>query len=516
MSRPNTNCFQVLPNDSRWLSKQDSGFFPKCHTDYYVFNMGRQEVLVEGWWGTKLGWIGVLDGVNLAPGNGYRIVVSDKPYYVTSVKITNRTHVRALVHCSELSGYPLRDQGTENIRPDINSIAKYFIPFGVGKISEINMDFKSLENFFWSKGGESVWDKITKQITFLLNEATQKRIQQILREDILHVKDNLNILQTQIKTFQPSVVKAEFFIQLAEQLVFLEKKFSDCGDSDINLNFYLLPLYTATVNFKVILYTIACKRHREVGLNDEQIGRILQFSEKLIDDPYLGAVAHITKTFEDKFHLEYRTCDQELIYNILATVRTWCGINGEEYVPFWRALLDKKQKNVYNDVITYSTYFGRPSPQLYYQLVTDDVSPPLQPRKINEKRNVMNGIYVYIWRTATNEGAPKIGGLKIMYQNGDSVETGKATGESNYMDLKKAFLKKVIVWGGEGINCIEFYLSNGKVQYFGTKEGSPNSAKFKLLGHKIVGLCMKTDIPGSNGQAVNIAVAFQVLEKHEH
>nr|XP_023029432.1 uncharacterized protein LOC111517490 [Leptinotarsa decemlineata] len=202
--------------------------------------------------------------------------------------------------------------------------------------------------------------------------------------------------------------------------------------------------------------------------------------------------------------------------DVLVTVRTYCGLNGTEYFAYWKHILEHPESETkpYNDAITYSTVFGRPTPIQARQIVPEEVQQPLQPKLVNGKRNKISGVDVWIWRINYGDGPPKIGGLKVYFENGDTYELGKWSAEKHYVEFKGAFCTRLSVWGNGALDYLEFALSDGRVVGYGTKNDARGvHTDFQLENHHIAGIYVGDDTAGLGGQAANISVSYQLTPK---
>nr|XP_023018811.1 uncharacterized protein LOC111507695 [Leptinotarsa decemlineata] len=517
--RYNLNCFGVEPKTNRMVLRSDSGLFPKVRKNFQLYNIGRVPVRAEGKYGTAVQWLGTVTKATVQPGESKILDMQGKLYYVVGVNLANdNSNTRALVHVGyQGNNYPWYTNKENNWDPKmkINELAKIMVQFGVGKIPIVGEYLAPLVGFFWPAHGPSIWDQVKDQVKDLIDTKTNEVITGILGGDLRHYKERIQVLEEDLERHEDV---SGHFMNIAEDLIGFEQKFifrKEDNSRAGEINFLLLPMYSSVVSLKMTFNQFGIMNQKQIGLSDEDVQRLKNYSKRLIQGSG-GAIEHITSVLNDRIEYQLNNCIPDQVYDALVTVRTYCGLNGTEYFAYWNNILEHPESETkpYNDVITYSTVFGRPTPIQARQIVPEVVPQPLQPKLVDGKRNKITGIDVWMWRINNGGGAPKIGGLKIYFENGDTSDLGVWSAEKHYVSLKDAYCTRLSVWGNGALDYLEFALSDGRVMGFGTKiDARDIHTDFQLEEHHIAGIFLGNDISDLGGQAANIAVSYQLITK---
>ncbi|CAH1101240.1 unnamed protein product [Psylliodes chrysocephalus] len=514
MPRYSFQCFEIGANTSRVCYEYNTGIWPETRPDYFFFNIGKTEVYCENIYGTSFGWIGAITGRTLLPGESVTLSMLGKLYLVTGQKVYNRGDRRALVHIANSNGYSYYCPSDEiPMKIDINNVAKKLVAFGVGKIPYIGSDLALLINIFWPETKKSAWNEVKEQVINLVDSKTKDAIRGILGGDLRYMKERITVLKLRLDDPNSKDTNRNY-INIAEDLIGFEKKFSFAKEDNpdyININFFLIPLYSAIVNLKLFFYQFGIKNQSKIKLTNDDIYNVKSYLSRLIEEKTDGAIAYINKVFEDQFNYEYDHCNPDDIYNALAVVYQYCAIGGTEFFKFWREIVKDpfSTKKPYISVISYSTHFSRPTPYLSRQIVPDEIQPPLQPKLVDGKRNRINRLDVWMYRN--NEGTPKIKGIRIFYENGENSQSGEWAESMITIHFQGSYLKSLTAWGNESVNGLEFEFLDGRKQTCGTNyKLSEKLQKFELEYHHIAGILITTDSYFLAGQACNIAVSYQL------
>lgn len=188
--------------------------------------------------------------------------------------------------------------------------------------------------------------------------------------------------------------------------------------------------------------------------------------------------------YKERVDNAYATAHPSVLYDTMMYVRTFIAINGLENVPVWNSLVEKQSAvDICNDTLSYSGLYGRLSRQLNKEAIPKVLTQPLTPHLINGKRNKLVSVEVYIWRIAGG-GKPKIGGLKLIFQNNDSYTMGTVSWEVERVDFKGANSNRLTVTGYAALDRLTFYFSDGRQITVGTDD-SRSSYTFEMEGTKL-------------------------------
>ncbi|XP_074025307.1 uncharacterized protein [Leptinotarsa decemlineata] len=517
--RYNINCFQVQPKANRIVMEHNSGIFPETRPNFRLYNIGRVPVRAEARYGTAFGWLGTISGATVQPGESQILDMGGRSYYVVGIYLANDdSNCRVLVHAGYIENrYPLyvNKEGDWDLNIDINALAKKLVVFGVSQIPDVGVYLSPLIGFFWPDSKPNVWDQVKDQVEKMIDTKTNEVITGILGGDLRQYKERIIVLKEDMDKHKNV---SAYYMNLAEDLIGFEQKFtfkktdnSRAGE----INYLLLPMYSALVSLKMTLYQFGILNRERIGLSEDDVQKLKDYSKRLIQGTD-NAIEYITSVLNDRIDYQLNTCNPDHVYDVLVTVRTYCGLNGTEYFAYWKHILEHPESETkpYNDAITYSTVFGRPTPIQARQIVPEEVQQPLQPKLVNGKRNKISGVDVWIWRINNGDGPPKIGGLKVYFENGDTYELGKWSAEKHYVQFKGAFCTRLSVWGNGALDYLEFALSDGRVLECGTKDDARGVyTDFQLENHHIAGIFLGNDVAGLGGQAANIAVSYQLTPK---
>lgn len=513
MTRYSIQCYGIEVNEEKVCTQSDSPVIPEYKPNYVFYNLGKSEVSVEAIYGTAFSWIGTITGpVVVNPGERKILKIDDTLYYITGQKVYNRGEYRALVHCSTVDGYSSFADGPEiPLKIDINKIAKILVKFGVGKIPIVGKVFAHILDYFWPSNKANVWDQIKNQVSDLIDHKIREAIEGILGAELRSIKTQIQTLHEELERNLANT--GQHYFTIAETLIGFEKKFTFNKEDDsdyANVNYFLLPMYSAVVNLKVLFYQFGIVNQEKLELTNDNIAMLKMWLNSLIEDEE-GAVQYINKVFVDQYYLEYETCFPDMVFNSMAAMRQYCALNGFEYIEYWRSILKDPftTKKHYNTTISYSTHFSRPTPLLAREMVPIEVGCPLQPKLINGKRNKMTGITVAIFKLMGND--PLIKGMVIHYENGDLINLGETSPDTNWIDFKGAYLQQLTVWGCNKLDMLEFLFTDGRTATCGSNVGTTNIKHvFALDYHHIAGIMITNDATGLNGQSASISVSYQL------
>ncbi|KAJ8960434.1 hypothetical protein NQ318_013718, partial [Aromia moschata] len=503
----NSNTFGIAMHQDILAVKQDSGIFPESQKNYIVFNIGRTEVYAELKYGTKVMWHGVADAATVRPGEWKELNNGQRPYYVTGLKVYNNTDERAVVHCATSDDkyylYVKKEEGSfDEIR---NKIIKSIVVLGLKYVPYVGSGLSGLVGAFWPRSENNVWEQVQGKIEPLVDEKILDAISGILNGDIRHYQERIGVLAKEIEEGgDPEDIRVHY-MNIAQDLIGFEKKFmftSEIHDHQ-NVNQFILPDFSTTVLMKISFYVIGMKQADKLGLTDNNVNSIKSYAERTIYEPN-GANKYIEDLYKDRVDNAYKTAFAEDLYDNM--------MNGLNISAFGTISLEHlTDEGYYNDVISYSTVYGRQTARLIKEATAEEMPQPLTPSLVDGKRNRISSMDVYIWRIDNGKGPARIGGMKIQFENGDSYTLGTVSGEVNNVDFNGALLKTLEVHGDGAIDSMVFSFSDGRVITCGgnTKE----YVVFELDKHHIVSIFLATDNWSLGGQAANISVAYQLTEQ---
>lgn len=397
---------------------------------------------------------------------------------------------------------------------DFNAALKSVLIFGIAKIPGVGEGLALLLDIFWPQEKENLWEKIKDKVEKLIDQNALQIIELILSGDIKQFEERIKTVNSEIlgKKLKDA---SNHYMNIAEDLVGFEKKFifADLKRLDKKaINLYVLPLYSTTVLMKVSYYITGIQKAELIGLNESQTTRLKKYLNSLIHDSK-GVNYYIKTLNEDRIDATYDDAPPDEIFDAMMYTRSFAAINGLEYIPIWNKMVELHSLDTecYVDVISYSKLFGRQTPDLAKQAIAVEMTQPLTPDLLNNgQRNKIKSITGYIRRIG---GSPRVGGGKIIFENGTNYQFGTITNELVYKELNGALINNLVVYGNKAIDEATFYFSDGSQLSFGERAYPPTYHEFKLSGHHIVSFYITSDAPSLAGQAANIAVAYQLTNK---
>lgn len=491
--------FGLYGNTSSFVLVDDSGFFPSVQDNFIVHNIGRTSVQAELWYGDEVQWFGVVCGATINPGEGKMLDNGGKPYYYTGLKIINNNHnnERAIVHAE---GGIVYSPYTPGANFDMFKNLRYAFELAVKYIDTDNSDiFKNLIGAFWPDQSIDVWSKILYQINPLFNSEITEIIQNV-------IDNKLNVLKSKIENLSNEIKVNASYMSIASEMVGLEEEVLFYNRSKYEfkqLNAYILPIYSNIISMKLHFYLFGVQNKDKIGLSDIQVLLILSYAFRMYDN----ACKHIVQVSEGMEHYAYNTSEAPNIFNNMMTIRSHLAIHGSEYIPIWKYKLTNYSDNsqIYNPVISYSTFFGRPTVNLYAQSTPVRVPPPLNALTDSE-RSPLTGMTIHLW--SDNSLIDRIGGAELYFDNDFPYMMGTKTNKTEYFDLRYKQITHLSVFGDGRIDGLTFYLPQAESKSFG-KVDSEVTSDFYLPGHYIRSFYLSSDDTDLKGQAANIAVSYQ-------
>ncbi|KAJ8961694.1 hypothetical protein NQ318_021293 [Aromia moschata] len=516
-TRYNSNCFSILPKSNKTFLTQESGTIDLPQKNYKVYNIGRTPVYVELIRGIRSEWQGAVDSCVVQPGETKIFNNKENAYYTTALKIYNNTTVRAIVHASTTNGvFPMvvpKEPGVFD--SDYNKKLRELFTVGVKYTPYITKKFRGLADTFWPPNKPHVW----KQIQTKLEPLLESTILYGIRESV----DNyLSVLGVRINAltsaFEQRRRTAKLYMKIAMDMDGFDSKLRSDSTHQCqkNRNKFLLPLYSNFVLMKVTFCTLGIVFAKDLGLIPKDVGSV---NTKLNDTikGESGATKYIANLYEECTRIIYETCHPEDIYNSMMNTRSLIALQGLEYSRIWDNMARNPSttgEKICNDVISYSTFFGRQTANLNREAIPEIMYPLLTLPFVEVKQNCIRFIDVFLWRRSPS-GSPKIGGLRLLFGNGFVHTMGAVTEEVEKINLDEARIVKLEVTGTGAVDSCVFYMSDGRKFSIGTRAKDTLEEVFEMKDHHIVSLILCNDDATLGGQAANIAVAYRLNDDYE-
>ncbi|CAG9815955.1 unnamed protein product [Phaedon cochleariae] len=483
----------VNGNQSAFVLEDNSGVIPEPQENYVVQNIGRTPVRAQVWYGTEiLPWLGIIDAAAINPGEKIELDNGGRRYYITGLKIVNPNDTRAIIHAEG------GDLPTPFVPPSIliEKVLRELLGIGMVKLLPFGKylhRFVDLIDFFWPHHQPDIWQNMTDKILPVLNEKEIQLVHSLLNNKIRVYKDQIKSLQQEIDDGEKP---QEHYNSIAYSLIGVEQEFifNNMMDNYKEINLSLLPMYSKFVSMKMNFYIL--------GLTDNNIIDIKRYMNKTVE----GANKYIMSMRTEPIDAAYNSSPAAGIFDSMMTVRTHLALHGEEYLPFWKKMAVDPTSNqtVYNDVISFSSFFGRPTANLYAQATPREVPEPLQPKLMNGRRNTLVSVRVYL----SDQGS--VAGLRLEFSNKAAYDLGLVTDNSSRFDFSDTHIESLQAFGDGRVDGLQFRLGSGDTWTFG-KVTSKISKKFQLANHRIASIYVANDSRYLGYPIANIAVSYQWL-----
>ncbi|XP_018565910.1 uncharacterized protein LOC108906945 [Anoplophora glabripennis] len=493
----NANIFTVDPKSEVSVLKYDCG---ATAGSYKVYNIGRMEVYAELEYISKIIYEGLVK-------SGECKIFRNGEHNALRIRIYNGNSIRGIVQCSRLCEDLKMAHNKEPGLLDKDHNVKLWsvLSVGVKHIPYIQEKFKGLLEAFWPANELNIWEKILQKLQPLVGKETLEKISTILSVRVKTIGDKVRALSEDLEKGRRPV---KLYNDVIHELSGFEK---DLIVSDKKNNMFLLPLFAQTVLMKTMIYAIGITAKEEMDLSANDLTRIKHYFDNTVRGES-GASEYINNMLVERLENAYDTAYPEELYDSMMNVRSYIGVHGMELVRIWDSIYGNPfiGDKIYNDVISYSNFFGRQTPNLIKEATSLKMFPPLTPFFIGFTRVYLVSIDMYIWRRASSS-SPKIGGMKLDFGNNTTYTMGTVTGETEKVDFKEAYITKLQVTGNGAVDSCKFFFSDGRQLTFGTIEKDSEEKTFELKGHLIMSLFLCSDNFSTGGQAANIAVSYRLI-----
>ncbi len=410
-----------------------------------------------------------------------------------------------------MNNSPMNDQlstapysiSTPNYEWDMSSIIKDAIIGGIGFIPGPGPAISFLLGLFWPQQTDNTWDQILQKIEQMIEEANLKTIKGILNGDIQEIKGKMDHVKSMLENSPGSQESHDAYMFLARFLVSIDEKFKSFDD---RTNYQILPMYTNTIMLQAPYWKMGIEKKEDIGLTDIEVGEL----KELIDKLYTKSYDYINNTYNREYDNAINTSTAESITNNLLSVRGYCLLHGCECLEVIAHIQNNSlDKGFYPKTISYSSVFDRPTNKMRIQALTEDdqMQEPFKPSFVNGQYNKIKSLEGYVTRIGN---APRVGGIKITFENNASYTLGTVTSETTSIELNESVITSIEVWGDGAVDEAFFTLSDGRQMRLGQRYAS-RYRKYAVDGHYISGLYLASDEPSLAGQAAGIAVSYHMI-----
>lgn len=385
---------------------------------------------------------------------------------------------------------------------DIASMIKTTILQGISYIPGVGSAFSFLLGLFWPEKQSNLWEEILAKVEQMIEEANLKTIKGVLQGTIDELQRKITHVTSLIDKNPGASEAHDAYMFLARYLIGLEKRFKSFDDKT---NFQILPLYAMTLALQSIFWRMGQEKRAEVSLSDIEFNEVYNLNKQLLGE----AKDYIAAVYQAEYKRVVNTATAATIVQDLMPVRGHALLHGVEVLE----VLEHKfttsiESPLTPRTISYSGLFGRSTAKLTtLALVSDEKMPePLKPAWLGNEYNGIKKITGHIQRIG---GAPRVGGVTILYANGSTYTMGTRNAESVSYELGGTVIRSIEVWGNQAIDKIVFTFDSGSTFSFG-ETPSGNYRKYALPGHCISGFFIASDAPSLAGQAAGLLVSYNL------
>ncbi|WP_024531413.1 insecticidal delta-endotoxin Cry8Ea1 family protein [Serratia fonticola] len=389
---------------------------------------------------------------------------------------------------------------------DVSGMLKSVLLQSLSLIPAAGGALSFLVGLFWPNKKSNLWEQALSQVQHMIEVSALKVITGILSGDIAYMQTRMQSVAYMMENFPNSPETKDSFNNLADDLDGFHNKFKSFDDTT---NYNILPMYSITVTLQLVYWINGLEKYDQLGLSKIEVAKL----ERFINNTFGESKIYIDDMYDENLNNAYNNSYPNDVVNNVMSVQGHCRLHGIEYISIWTKIKDNRSlsKEFYIDTISYSTFFGRQTPKVISLALTDEseMYPPFKPNLINGRRNKIKKVTGFIIRIG---GAPRVGGIKIVFEDDSSYDLGSITSETNTFELKDSVIKSVEAWGDGAIDQLTFNLSDNRVFSFGQMY-STNYMRFAVSEqHHIAGLFLANDGKGLAGQAANFGVSYQIDE----
>jgi hypothetical protein len=384
---------------------------------------------------------------------------------------------------------------------DWNGILKDSIINGVKFIPKIGPYLSLIMKLFWRDSQTDIWKTIVEHLKAYVEERIITTIRGILLGEIAQLQGKIASVEAAFTDHPGTVEARELYMSVNVILDSIHLKFTTFEHGH---NYQILPLYSTTVMLQLMYWTMGIERKNEIGLSDHQVKEIQHNIDTLVEH----AEKYITAMYEKELDNQLNTSEPHNIATNIMNVHYHCGMHGMEYLEIIRNVHNNGSlgKGFYPTTLCYSTLFGYNTSQARIMALKDesDRIQPLKPDLINGRYNQIKSITGYDVRI---RNAPRVGGIEITFENGNTYHQGTRSGESRTIELGDRVIQSIETWGTDALDELMFTLDDGTLFRVGQRY-SQNYHKFYADGHYIAGIFLSSDRRELAGQAANICIMF--------
>ncbi|ENZ5481550.1 hypothetical protein P805_00828 [Serratia marcescens BIDMC 44] len=385
---------------------------------------------------------------------------------------------------------------------DMNGILKDVIINGIKLIPKIGPLLSMIVRLFWRDNQANIWKSIVERLNEYIEEQVINAIRGILMGDIAQLKGKIESVEAAFADHPGSVEARDLYMSVNVILDSVHLKFTTFKHDH---NYQILPLYSTTVMLQLMYWTMGIERKDDIGLTDNQVNEIQHNIDTLVEH----ADRYIKNLHETEVENRINNSDVSQVATNVMNAHYYCGMHGLEYLEIVHHVHQHGTlgKGFYPTTLCYSTLFGYNTSQARIMAFKDESErrQPLKPDMVGACYNQIKSMTGHIVRIGN---APRVGGIEITFENGETYHQGARSGETtSTVVLNGRVITSIETWGTDALDELMFTLNDGTLFRIGERY-SHNYHKFYADGHYIAGIFLSNDRKELMGQAANICIMF--------
>ncbi len=388
---------------------------------------------------------------------------------------------------------------------DYSAIIKSSVMFGLGQIPVVGKALSTIVGLFWPKNEKDVWQKSLDELRAYIDSQVLDAIRGILNGELNEIQVKMRYVTDLLENSPGSPEAYTEYKNLQFYLVGKDEKFKSFDDLT---NYKLMPMYASMILLQATYWKMGIDKKDQIKLTDIDVSSLEGHIRGLAD----SSRKYIDHTYETELDRTYENSNPAEVANNMFAVRGYSLLHGVEAVEIVKNIRDLDFDKRFNiNVISYSMAVGKITGGMIAQALTpdSDMNPPLCPAIFGQIANKISKIIGY--NGPQINSLYRIGGLEVIYENGDSYMVGERSGRAEVFELKGALIKMVEMRYQGLMDEVKFTLSDGRVMQVGQGESYSGYRKFEVEGHYVSGVFLDRDRSTYSGRTSTGSVSFNMI-----
>lgn len=388
---------------------------------------------------------------------------------------------------------------------DYSAIIKSSVMFGLGQIPVVGKALSTIVGLFWPKNEKDVWQKSLDELREYIDNQILATIQGILNGELREIQKKMEYVARLLEESPGSPEACSEYKNLQFYLVGKDEKFRSFDELT---NYKLMPMYASMILLQASYWKMGIDKKDQIGLSSIDLNSLKNHIDDLAD----SSRNYINRIYETELDRTYENSRPDEVANNMFAVRGYSLLHGVEAVEVVKNIRDLDFDKRFNiNVISYSTAVGTITGGMIAQALTPDseMAQPLCPEVFGQQANRIVQIIGYSGPRINS--LFRIGGLEIIYENGDSSLLGERVGNRDVFDLNGSLIKTVEMRYQGLMDEVKFTLFDGGVMQVGQGESYSGYVKYEVEGHYISGVFLSRDRATYPGRTSTASVSFNMV-----